>query len=373
LETSRIKENEYEMKILLLTQDIKGKGGVGNYYNVLKDKFTVDVDLFITGARIDEKGRLQAIHRFLSDYQKFNRIVKRYDIVHINTSLKGKSFVRDALYSLRSKRLGRKTIVFFHGWNSRFCRTLDRYLLWLFRWIFFHAEAIIILSKDFKQTLEGWGYKGRVYLLSTFVDESFCDFDIKQIVKQRSARKELNILFLARLQKEKGIFEAIKTAKILMSKYPHIRLTVAGDGPEYINAVNLANSLGLHRIDFLGFVRGKAKKKAFQNADFYLFPTFYGEGMPTSLIEAMASGLPIISRPVGGIKDMFIQGKMGYLVDSLHPMDHAEALIRLIEDDKLRKSIMMFNHEYVKEHLVAGKILTKLENIYYDIFPESAY
>ena len=43
------------MKILLLTQDIEGKGGVGNYFDLLKDKFTLDVDYFITGKRHDEK------------------------------------------------------------------------------------------------------------------------------------------------------------------------------------------------------------------------------------------------------------------------------------------------------------------------------
>ncbi len=74
---------------------------------------------------------------------------------------------------------------------------------------------------------------------------------------------------------------------------------------------------------FLGHVSGAAKTQAFRAADIYLF-TSLAEGMPNSVLEAMAFGLPIVTRPVGGIRDFFEDGRMGYATDSLDSGDYTE-------------------------------------------------
>lgn len=94
----------------------------------------------------------------------------------------------------------------------------------------------------------------------------------------------------------------------------------------------------------------------------YLFPTFHAEGMPTSVLEAMALGLPIITRPVGGIQDFFIDGKMGRLIDSLDPDDFASAIMDYIQKTVEVKRISLFNHEYALKHFMASTVAKQIEN-----------
>ncbi len=115
-------------------------------------------------------------------------------------------------------------------------------------------------------------------------------------------------------------------------------------------------------INILGYVSGKTKIEAFQKADIYLFPTYY-EGMPNSVLEAMAYGLPVITRPVGGIKDFFEDGKMGYLSNSLSPKVIASNIERLIVNPNLANKIGKYNHEYAKRHFGSSQVIQRIESI----------
>jgi glycosyltransferase involved in cell wall biosynthesis len=87
------------------------------------------------------------------------------------------------------------------------------------------------------------------------------------------------------------------------------------------------------------------------------------EGMPTSVLEAMAFGLPVISRPVGGIKDFFQNEKMGYLLESKDPAYYYEAIIKLLENKDLCKEIGLYNYSFAKENFMASIIAKNIETI----------
>lgn len=76
----------------------------------------------------------------------------------------------------------------------------------------------------------------------------------------------------------------------------------------------------------------KKKIETFISHDIYCFPT-YGEGMPVSLLEAMAFGFPVVTRPVGGIKDFFENGKHGFLTNSKDPEIFAELIEKFLKND----------------------------------------
>ena len=99
-----------------------------------------------------------------------------------------------------------------------------------------------------------------------------------------------------------------------------------------------------------------------KTSELYLFPT-YSEGMPTSVLEAMAFGLPVITRPVGGLKDFFENGEMGYMLESLDPEVYVHHIETLIKDVKLTKRISDYNYRFIKEHSLASKIAKNLEDI----------
>jgi glycosyltransferase involved in cell wall biosynthesis len=143
-----------------------------------------------------------------------------------------------------------------------------------------------------------------------------------------------------------------------------VRLTIAGDGPERQQAEDVVRRRNLEGVRFLGYVEGEAKIKAFLQSDIYLFPTRYGEGMPTTVLEAMAYGLPIVTRSVGGLVDFFENERMGFITDSQDPCELARLLQRLAMDADMRRKMGAYNRCYAAEHFRASAIATKLEAIY---------
>lgn len=120
-----------------------------------------------------------------------------------------------------------------------------------------------------------------------------------------------NFLFLGRIVVEKGIYETLDTFRKIVATYPNSRLKVVGNGSdfEYMNEYVKAHKIP--NVDIAGNLNGRKLIDAFKESDFYIFPTAHAEGMPTSLLEAMAFGLPVLTRPVGGIKDFLKMVKWG--------------------------------------------------------------
>ena len=149
--------------------------------------------------------------------------------------------------------------------------------------------------------------------------------------------------------------------KILQEKDKNIKFRVAGIGGELEKARQYAIDNNI-AADFLGNISGDTLINEFKKANLYILPS-HSEGMPTSVLEAMAFGLPVISRPVGGLCDFFENGKMGQLIDSLNPEEYAEAIENYINDKQLLKDTAESNHCYAKKHFMASRVARKIEEI----------
>ena len=260
----------------------------------------------------------------------------------------------------------KKVILFIHGWDSQLERMLEnRFLLNLYRFVFFKANAMIVLSNDFEEKLRRWGYVRPIFLLTTVVDDDLVQGVSENDIMQKSERLgKINILYLSRLEKEKGLYETIDTYSLLKKAHPNICLTIAGDGSQVEPLHDYIRSQRLNDVSFIGFVKDGAKKKAYLEADVFCFPTFYGEGMPTNVLEAMAFGLPVVTRYAGGIRDFFKDGEMGYATDECTPQVFASLLEKIVLDKQLRKKISLFNYRYAHRHFLSSKVVTELESIY---------
>ncbi len=291
------------------------------------------------------------------------------DIVHINPSLDIKSFIRDGLFVLWAKKRNIPVVVFFHGWQKKFEKQIDGVLKGFLSLTYMKADLFIVLASEFKRSLISWKINKPVHLLTTAVDESLIkNFLIESKMERIKKAKTIRLLFLSRLEKKKGIFETIDAFRILLEDGCDITLSIAGDG-SITNEVNdYIKDLGLDKkINVLGYVKGKEKIEALNKHDIYCFPTYYGEGMPTSVIESMAFGMPVITRPVGGIKDFFKNGKMGYLSESTKPSEIAECIREIVADKNMLCDIARFNYNYAKQNFMASKVADNLINIYSSI------
>jgi len=350
------------MKILVNCPNINVIGGVANHYLGLKPYWNENIKYNYIGGRRQFYGVFAFIRKIRTLYIIIKYIVKLLcfnpDVVLINVSLVRKGMSLPLLLNRIATCLGRKTVLFIHGWridyekdffSSKRFDSLKK------------ADGIIVLANDFKQKLIQNGYKGKIYLTTTKVDDRLIEnFNINK----RTGKIE-NILFLARVEKQKGIFEAIKTFEILKEKYNKLKFRIVGDGTALREAKKYVENHKVNDISFPGNLNGEKLLQEFNVADIYLLPT-YGEGMPTSLLEAMAFGLPVITRPVGGIKDFFDEN-MGIITESLDPQVYADAIEQYINDSEKTLAVSRYNYEYAKEHFMASKVALSMEQILREI------
>ncbi len=355
------------MKVLILHTDFRDPGGVASYYTKLRDRFKVSVDHFIVGRRPDEKGLVAKIYRMVSDYSRFVLALKKsqYEIIHINPSLDFKAFVRDGVFLLLARFLGKKTIVFFRGWQKSFETTIKRNRLWLFKLLYGGADVFIVLSEEFKKTLKAWGCTQPIHREVTIVDDGAINgFDIREALLERLQSDSWRVLFLSRIVRTKGVYETIEAVSILQSKYPNIELVVAGDGEELEDVKSFAGNDSISNVTFTGYVTGEKKKQLLENAHIMCYPTYYGEGMPNTIIESMAFGLPIITRPVGGVKDFFKNEEHGFASTSKKPQVIADSIEKLLLNQELYSTISLNNYHYAQSNFLASDAALRLERIY---------
>ncbi|MEX0686767.1 MAG: glycosyltransferase family 4 protein [Balneolales bacterium] len=353
-------------KILFLIPRLQNIGGVANYYSVLKIKMDAN-QKFIFLPRGNKKNSSTLV-RLLLDYIRFIKAIKRNNVnlIVINTSLGVGGFFRDFLYFwITSKKI--KKVIFFRGWNLDFEKKIENSSFYnkIFLNTFLKANHIIVLSSAFKKKLISWGYKGKISLETTIVDESL--IENQSIESLHSMRKKLgkkNILYLGNVKKEKGVCEVVDAVRTLttLNKKNELTAIIAGSGILLETLKSKAEKEKLP-IFFPGYVKEDSKIETYANSHLYVFPSVHGEGMPNSVLEAMAFGLPVITTRVGGIPDFFEEGKMGLFLENREPHHIAEKIQYLLDRPELRREMSEYNYNYAKEHFYASKVAKRLEKI----------
>ena len=358
------------MKVLIVGPNQNAQGGVASYYASVYPKISDD----IVEAKYLEIGSSFSNKHFthpINDQVNFWKTIKQLnpDIIHINPSLGIKSFIRDGLFIFLAKLCNKKILVFFRGWDKKFENTLSKKLLWFFKITYGRADGFIVLAKSFSEILRTWEIKKPIFLGNTAVaDELIDEFSIDQKLIHLKKTKTLKVLYLARLEKQKGILELIDSINLLVKQDLAIVLTIAGDGPILNEVIQKVEKLNLQKtINIVGYVRGKEKIDVFNTHDIYCLPTQYGEGMPNSILEAMAFGMGIVTCPVGGIVDFFDTNKMGTLLNTIDPNEIAKAISSMISNRDKLFEISAFNHSYAQKHFLASSAAEFLRSCYIQI------
>lgn len=149
--------------------------------------------------------------------------------------------------------------------------------------------------------------------------------------------QDCTILCASRLMKRKGFRYAISAMHLLAKKYPHVRLVIAGgEGDASEQLRRQVSAMKLERqITFTGEYSQTELARLQQNADIFLLPSL-NEGMSNSLLEAMASGLPVLMTPTGGAEELIKNGENGYIIPFRDAKDIAEKLEKLARHADLR-------------------------------------
>lgn len=357
------------IRVLITGPARRDEGGVANYFNAILRGLASDARFEAEYFELGSTKRTSGMLHPIADQLGFRREVRRFrpDLVHVNPSLTLKSLVRDGLIVVQARSRGIPVVVFFRGWDTAAESRVDRDLGWLFRRTLGRANAFIVLASRFRDKLKGWGVDVPIVLETTTVADGMLEgFSLE--AKTEAIRRDgtVRILYLARLEREKGILETLEAVAALRRRGADVSLTVAGDGSAMADVRRfVAANDGLDgRIDVVGYVRGDAKRALLGSHHVYCFPSEYGEGMPNSVLEAMALGLPVVTCPVAGLADFFEDGRMGYLVSTRSAPLIAEKLEKLVKDRESAAAMAAYNHRYATRRFLSSNVARRLGDVY---------
>jgi glycosyltransferase involved in cell wall biosynthesis len=361
-----------KLKVLILAPDLSLDGGVAHFYRVLQLHKEEGIDYFINSSNAHFV--FTKILKIVVLYLKFMvKLIKiDYQIIHINPSLNPRSFYRDAVYILLARWFRKKVLIFFRGWETDFEKQIKKQQFkgWIFKQTFARADQFVILSNIFRQKLIQLGINSnkRFNLQTTIADDSFFN-ELNLAQKIKSFDKKITILFLSRIVKEKGIYIALDTFNLLQDAYtnPSFELIIAGDGREFYAAKNYSKENNIKNVNFIGWVSGRKKGDLFLRSHIFFLPTYYGEGLPNSILEAMLYGMPVISRENAGIGDWVKNGINGYITESKNPKDFLAFFHRLISNKDLYSKIAFNNIQIAKQHFTPEQVKQRFFSIYQEL------
>lgn len=347
-------------KILLITPSFKQQGGVVEFNKLLVKYGTSDFKVFqiTSGLKRTTPGKVLAMSM---DAMRLTLIllVNSVDLVHINPSLGKNAMRRDGNFLRIAKCFRKKVFVHWHGWNPDNEYLLKgKYLEW-FKKMFFKADHIKVLSQQIHQKISETGFPGKLTLGNTFFDDDLLTDANTNLEQNRNFR----LLFLSTVSRNKGIYTVLEVFEKVKQAHPEIELMIAGDGPELEKVKNYIRDKETSGVKFCGYVEGSEKRDTFMKSTVYLFPSSY-EGMPTSVLEAMSFGLPIVCSDVGALPDFFEQEKMGFMIGTNQVNDYVVAIENLILDPDRMGAIATFNAAYARQRFTASNAVAVLERDY---------
>lgn len=308
----------------------------------------------------------QTVRRLPRYYLQLNRVTQVY--LTISSSRYG--FLRDFLMIWPARLFNRRVVAHLHGAGYRgFYEGEGKIVQWLIARTLASADTIIVLDEGLKEQFR--------FLADADHKLVVVPNGLPRDVSPRDPKlgpKHLNevpaILYLSHLSVSKGYLDLVDACAILKEEL-HVPfkchfcgsfLAYAAEGgaksPEQLAAEfhDRVRQIGLTDIvQYHGVVRGATKQALYEQADVFVLPTYHPwEGQPVSIIEALATGTPVVSTRLGAIAKQVIDDFNGYLVATRSPQEIARAVLRILGSRQLhdRLSVNAMEHyerEFTRE------------------------
>lgn len=288
--------------------------------------------LFDTGKKTaDDRTLLEGVRARVALMRKWSALLAGHPgtIAHIHTC-SGFTFFLDGLLAVVAHRHRCKVVLHIHGGLfDAFLDGLNPIMRAVARLIARRADLVVALSEDWKERLAHRLPNSRITVLRNGVSELGCE-------PQRGAHERTTFLFLGNLSRLKGVHVLLDAMELAQADWC-VQLA-GGEGEpgftEWLNKEIVRRRLA-DRITLLGPVVGMTKQQLLARADGFVLPSL-AEGLPMSLLEAMAASLPVVATSVGAIPEVIAQGKEGYIVPPNDPKQLAEVMDLLAQTPKLR-------------------------------------
>ena len=181
------------------------------------------------------------------------------------------------------------------------------------------------------------------------------------------------LLFVGRLVDKKGIEYLLKALPLILAKHPNERLTIIGDGPLKHALLEQCRDLDItDHVAFKGSLVNSEIPRFLQQASITIFPSVVTdsgdqEGSPVAIMESLACGCATIVADYPGAADIIDHGETGLIVQGRSPEDIAEAVLRLIDNPKLRLKLGRSGRAQVLAHYDWGVVSEKFLSLFHKL------
>jgi colanic acid/amylovoran biosynthesis glycosyltransferase len=286
---------------------------------------------------------------------------KGFDIVHCHFGPNGVSAL-----SWREAGLwrGRLTVAFhaheIAGFTDRAGKSYYRNL--------FRSDARLLPVSDFwRRKLITWGADpGRVTVHRMGVDCEATEFRPRPIPADRT----VEIISVCRLVEQKGLEYALRAFGLLRRRGRDLHFTIVGDGPIRDELVALASEIGIaDAVTFLGSRPQDRVRELLAASHVFLAPSVTAsdglmEGIPVSIMEAMAAGLPVVGTRHSGIPELIEDGVSGILAEERDVAGLADGLGRMLDEPPFVKSVQLAGRDVVEKRYNIRGLVIDLERIF---------
>jgi len=299
----------------------------------------------------------------------FSVIQFKPNIIHIGTA-HGSSLWKHAIMGLLSHLLGYKFILQFHFNYVKFPSPNSFRNKFLLKVISL-SSGFIVLSNDWL-SIKDLFYGKSIKVIPNAIDIS--EYQKIDLIEKNRDNNKVYVLYLGHIGKEKGVFDLLEAIiEILNTNKLDVYLDYFGESispGDYVELEDLIKSSGFKKnITIHKPVYGEEKIKVFSNSHILVLPSYH-EGMPISIIEAMASGLPVIASNVGGIPDQIVDGITGFLFPPGHIDQLKKLLIELINNPELRVNMGVLARKRAIEFFDIRVKVSLLSEYYYTLLGE---
>ncbi|MBO3800152.1 MAG: GT4 family glycosyltransferase PelF [Candidatus Brockarchaeota archaeon] len=288
--------------------------------------------------------------------------LEKPDVIHANNRF----FSTTICGALLKKIVGKPLVTTLHLGpmllNRKFFDFLiNTYEKTVSRWIIQSSDKIIAVSNSvMKHALSLGAASSKIKVIPNGVDLD--EFKPRREFKKIGVKK---IIFIGRLFPNKGIQYLVKAAPIVLAKHPHVEFVIVGRGPMEAELRNMVKRLNVeHAFKFLGIV--PSIPEVMSQCDVFVRPSLT-EGMPLTILEAMACGLPVIASKIPGSSEVVKDGETGVLVETGNVEQLSNAIIKLLEDENYAERIRKRAYEFVKNHYSWDRVAKEYLKTYNEI------
>lgn len=339
------------MKILRVTSDLYPfvVGGIGIHAHEMSEKQVSlghDVTVY-TLVNKNEKRNPRVNYRIIKKQKLFSflgnsispllffdlfRMRNDFDIIHAHSHL----FFSTNICAIIRKMGSSPLIITNHGimsvsapnWFNRI------YIKIIGKWTLNAADAVLCYTKEEKKKLIN---SLHIDEKKIFIIPNGVNLDIFYPDPVEKVNRDPTLLWIGRLVKGKGVHFLIQATSLIIRKIPNIRLIIVGEGPEkgkikkIIKYLNLKDSVSI--VDYIDYQNLPA---IYRKTDIFILPSM-NEGVPKTVLEAMACGKPIVISEFSHLRELICDSGLMFPKGDIYAL--ADAIVKLIKNETLRKEL----------------------------------